>query len=203
MVSLELGCKLICYMKSKGWRIRPLNIVYLEDANADTWEPTPGYLDAWDDVRIVVSDVGEVLLSCEATCEPGAYYTYNRINPRGAFRIMNDIQFLDTWEFGYHNRQLALVQCGLITGFRDDNQDGIRPGDRQFQGDNFGINQHTTGDSPNVPAPHKIGLWSAGCLVGRWAKTHYNVFLPLCRQMGVNKFDTAIIPGDKFFNWKQ
>ncbi len=90
MVCSELGRKMIRYMKSKGWRIRPLNIVYLEDANADTWQPTQGKLDEWDDVRIVISDIGEVLLSCEATCEPGAYYTYNRMNQKGAFRIAID-----------------------------------------------------------------------------------------------------------------
>ena len=201
MVCQELGLKLIRYMKSKEWRIRPLNIVYLEDANADTWQPTQGKLDEWDDVRIVVSDKGEILLSCEATCECGAYYTYNRMNQGGAFRIDNDVQFLDAWKFGYHYKQLALVQCGKITGTRDNNEDGIRPGDPKVQGDDFCVNQHTTGDSPNAPAPDKVGLWSAGCMVGRWAKTHYNVFLPLCRQMGVDKFDTAIIPGDKFFKW--
>src|SRR5690242_4853640 len=95
MVTQEQGLKLIRYMKSKDWRIRALNIVYLEDANADTWEPVQGRLDEWDDVRILVKDTGEILLSCEATCEPGAYYTYNRMNPKGAFRIANDIQFLD------------------------------------------------------------------------------------------------------------
>lgn len=198
MVSIELGSKLIRYMKSKGWRIRPLNIVYLEDANADTWEPVPGRLDEWDDVRIIVSDKGEVLLSCEATCEPGSYYTFNPMNKGGAFRIANDIQFLDAWQLGYHYRQLALVQCGEIKGFRDKNEDGLRPGDSISEGCNFGVNQHTTGDSADAPPPKKVGKWSAGCLVGRYTLTHYGKFLPLVQSMGLKKFDTAIVPGDKF-----
>ncbi|BAY50177.1 hypothetical protein SAMD00079811_78060 (plasmid) [Scytonema sp. HK-05] len=198
MVCPEFGRKMIRYMKSKGWRIRPLNIVYLEDANPDTWQPTQGKLDEWDDVRIVVSDKGEVLLSCEATCEPGTYYTYNPMNPAGAFRIANDIQFLDAWEFGYHHNQEALVQCGTIIGFRDGNKDGIRVGDAKVQGDDFCVNQHTTGDSPDASAPDKVGRWSAGCLVGRYPSTHYGKFLPLCRQMSLKKFDTAIIPSDSF-----
>lgn len=198
MISQELGSKLIRYMKSKGWRIRPLNIVYLEDANADTWQPVQGKLDEWDDVRIVVSDKGGVLLSCEATCEPGAYYTYNPMNERGAFRIASDVQFLDAWAFGYHKNQKALVQCGTITGFRDGNEDGIRPGDLKVQGDGFAVNQHTTGDSEDDPAPDKVGRWSAGCLVGRYASTHYGKFLPLVRSIGVKTYDTAIVPGDKF-----
>lgn len=198
MPTQEQGRKLIKYMETKGWKISPLNIVYLEDANADTWEPLPGTLDAWDDVRIVVSDKGEILLSCEATCEPGEYYTHNRLNPNGAFRIQNDVQFLGAWEIGKHHNQLALVQCGKLAGWRDNNEDGIRTGDRLFEGCDFGVNQHTTGDSANALAPNKIGRWSAGCLVGRYASTHYNTFMPLCQKMGVTKFDTAIVPGDKF-----
>lgn len=198
MPPLELGKKMIRYMCCKGWRVKPLNIVYLEDANADTWQPVPGRLDDWDDVRILIKDTGEILLSSEATCEPGAYYTYKRMNPLGAFRIANDVQFLDAWKFGYHNKQLALVQCSEITGFRDGNEDGIRPGDPQDRGDHFCINQHTTGDNANAKVPSKVGVWSAGCLVGRYASTHYNKFIPILQSTGWSTFDTAIIPGDKF-----
>ncbi|WP_414587417.1 hypothetical protein [Scytonema sp. PCC 10023] len=198
MVSQELGNKLIRYMKSKGWRIRPLNIVYLEDANADTWQPVKGRLDEWDDVRILVSHTGVVLMSAEATCEPGAHYTYNPMNPRGAFRTQCDTQFLDAWEFGMHHRQQALIQCASITGFRDANKDGLRTGDLKVVGPDFGVNQHTTGNNDDDPPPNKIGLWSAGCFVGRWTKTHYNKFLPLVRSMGLKTYDTAIIPADKF-----
>ncbi|WP_157816403.1 hypothetical protein [Nostoc flagelliforme] len=198
IMSTEKGLKLIKYMQSKGWRIRPLNIVYLEDANADTWEPSQGLLDVWDDVRIVVTDKGEVLLSCEATCEPGLYYTQNRLNPNGAFCIKSDEQFQDAWQIGYHKHQLALVQCANLTGLRDGNEDGLRTGDRQFTGNDFGVNQHTTGDSADAVAPDKVGRWSAGCLVGRYASTHYGKFMPLVKLMNLAKFDTAIIPGDKF-----
>lgn len=197
-MSEEKGLKLIKYMQAKGWRIRPLNIVYLEDANADTWEPSQGLLDAWDDVRIVVSDKGEVLLSCEATCEPGLYYTQNRLNPNGAFRIKSDEQFQDAWQIGYHKQQLALVQCANLTGLRDNNEDGLRTGDRQFTGNDFGVNQHTTGDSADAVAPAKVRRWSAGCFVGRYASTHYGKFMPLVKSTNLAKFDTAIIPGDKF-----
>lgn len=197
MSTKKLGEKLIRYMKSKNWRIRPLNIVYLEDANADTWQPVLGQIDVWDDVRIVVSDKGEVLLSCEATCEPGAWYTYHRMNSKGAFRIASDRQFLDAWTFGDHKGQLALVQCGEIQGFRDDNEDGIRPGDVLDEGI-FGVNQHTTGINQFAPAPEMVGRYSAGCLVGRHPNTHFNKFIPLLRESGMCRFDTAIIPADRF-----
>jgi hypothetical protein len=198
MISQELGSKMIRYMKSKNWRIQRLNIVYLEDANADTWEPVKGKLDAWDDVRIVISDKGVVLMSAEATCEPGAHYTYQPMNPKGAFRISNDVQFLEAWRFGYHYKQEALVQCADITGHRDANKDGVRTGDLVVRGPSFAVNQHTCGDNEDAPPPDKVGRWSAGCLVGRWPKTHYTKFLPLVRSLNLKAYDTAIIPGDKF-----
>lgn len=199
--SIEQGKKLIRYMKSKQWRIRAINIVYLEDANADTWEPVQGKLNEWDDVRILIRDSGEILMSAEATCEPGAPYTYNPMNPKGAFRIECDTQFLEAWRFGYHHNQAALVQCANITGFRDANKDGIRTGDLKVVGPDFAVNQHTTGDDADTAVPDKIGKWSAGCLVGRYASTHYNKFLPILRGSGHTRFDTAIVPGDKFAIW--
>jgi hypothetical protein len=46
-----------------------------------------------------------------------------------------------------------------------------------------------------------IGGWSAGCLVGRYPSTHYNVFIPNCKNSGQKKFDTVVLDGTKFWNW--
>lgn len=193
------GKRLIAYMRSKKWRVSPLNIVYIEDANADTWQPVLGreQPDKWNDVRVLVTDTGKVIMSAEATVEPGRYYTENRMNDKGAFRIASDVQFLDAWTFGTHlGYQFALVQCRPVKGFRDNNEDYIRPGDVLDEGI-FGINQHTTGGNAEAPAPALVGKWSAGCLVGRWASTHYRVFMPALKATGESQFDTAIVPGDK------
>ena len=200
MAENELGKKLIRYMQSKNYRIRELNIVYLEDVNADTWNPVEGRLDDWDDARIIIRNTGEVLLSCEATTEPGNVYTYQPLNYRGAFRIAFG-QYKDAWEIGDHKGQLALIQCGEIRGHRDFDENGIRTGDPIVSGDNFGVNQHTTGKR-NGSAPKKIGPWSAGCLVGRYSTTHYEKFMKLCQSMGHDTFDTAVIAGDEFATWK-
>lgn len=192
------GKKLIAYMKDKGWRVRAINIVYLEDANADTWEPYVGELDAWDDVRILIRETGEILLSSEATVEPGLYYTQNRLNSAGAFKIDNGKQFKDAWILGAHNRQYpCLIQAQAISGTRDGNEDGVRVGDIHVTGV-FQINQHTTGDSKYADAPAKVGRWSAGCLVGRYASTHYQHFMPTLIGSGMKTFDTAIVAGDDF-----
>lgn len=197
----EQGRKLIRYMRMRQWRVKAINIVYIEDADANTWKPVKGKLDEWDDVRVLVTDDGDVLMSAEATCEPGGHYTYNPMNPKGAFRIALDTQFLDAWRFGYHHKQQALIQCADIIGHRDANKDGIRTGDLIVTGPDFCVNQHTTGDSDDAPPPEKIGRWSAGCLTGRFASTHYNKFLPILRSSGNNKFDTVVVAGDAFARW--
>lgn len=179
-----------------------INIVYLEDVDANTWQPHPREQpDHWNDARILVRNNGEIIMSAEATCEPGRWYTENRMNNKGAFRIASDKQFKNAWTIGSHFKQYALVQCAPVAGYRDDNEDYIRPGDVLDEGI-FGINQHTTGDTQYAPAPANIGRWSAGCLVGRWASTHYNVFMPTIKGSGRSTFDTAIIPGDVFHKWK-
>lgn len=195
------GKKLLAYMKAQGYRIWAINIVYLEDASADTWEPVKGQLDRWDDVRILVRNTGEVLLSCEATTEPGAKYTYSPLNPKGAFRIAFG-QHQDAWCLGDHKGQFSLVQCGNLKGHRDLNKDGARTGDPVDIGSHFGVNQHTTGRPGSNSAPTSIGGWSAGCLVGRYSATHYDKFMSVLKGSGRTKFDTTVIAGDVFKAWE-
>lgn len=199
MPTKELGTKLIRYMKSKNWRVKPYNIIYLEDVNIDTWAPITGKLNHFDDARIIVTDDGDVLLNNSATCEPGSNYTYNPMNDGGAFRIASDRQFKDVWVIGAHKKQYpCLIQtAGEVEGYRDFNKDGIRTGDKKGGG-YIGCNHHTCGNDADDPVPTVVGAWSAGCLVGRYPSSHYNEFMPLVKKFGWNKYDTAIIPGDKF-----
>lgn len=195
------GAKAIAYMKAKGYKVRALNIIYFEGVNTDLKTLNDDKLNRFNDVRTIISDKGEVLMASLATTEPGDYYTYNRMNPKGAFRIAFG-QYLECWQLGMHFKQLALVQCGTIKGFRDNNEDGSRAGDILYAGDDMGVNQHTTANSPTDQAPSEVGRWSAGCLVGAYASTHYNVFMPICKAMGLAKFDTTIISGDEFVKWQ-
>lgn len=189
----SLGIKTIAYMVAKGYKIRALNIVYFEGIDTDLVTLNDDRLDGWNDVRSVISNKGEVLLACQATTEPGKFYTYNRMNPDGAFRITIG-QHTDCWRLGKHFQQDALVQCGILSGARDDNEDGFRTNDVVDYGDDFGVNQHTTGSI----APGVVGKYSAGCLVGRYSETHYNVFMPIVRSMGLKTYDSTIIAGNDF-----
>lgn len=197
----DVGSKAIRYMVSKGYKVRALNIFYVEGINTDLKTLNADKLDQWNDVRSIITNAGKVLMSCSATTEPGAHYTYNRMNPGGAARIAFG-QYLDAWRLGKHFQQDALIQCGSIKVYRDANEDGMRTGDALDTGDYFGVNQHTTGNSADVNPPENVDRFSAGCLVGRYPSTHYETFLPICRSMGLKTFDTTIAPGDDFVKFQ-
>jgi hypothetical protein len=192
------GDKAIRYMKSLGYKIRALNIVYFEGLDADDLAtPNSDRIDQWNDVRSVIGNDGKVYLSSAATTEPGWHYRKNRMNNDGAAQLAFG-QHLDCWRFGKHFKQDALVQCGSLPVYRDNNEDGSRAGDKVYTGDYFAINQHTTSDYPKDYAPDTVGRWSAGCLVGQYSGTHYNLFMPICRSMGLKTFDTTLIDGSAF-----
>lgn len=203
---MKSGEYLLNYYEERNWKVKDFNICYIEDAHADTWEPLPEELDAWNDVRVVFDDKGEVLLSCVATTEPGGYYTTHPLNPGGTFRINLEDYFKDAWELGYHvtraSNQRALIQVEEVRGKRDANKDGLRSRDAEMGG-LFGINQHTTANSSAGDSPLKIGQWSAGCLVGRTPSTHYEKFIPLCEASGYKLFSTVVIDGDKFAKFRK
>ena len=189
------GQKAIAYMRSMGCKVRAMNIVYFEGINTDLETVNSDQIDYWNDVRSIITDKGDVLLCCAATTEPGWYYRMNRLNPDGAAQLAFG-QYLDAWQIGDHRGQDALVQCGKLKVYRDKNEDGSRKGDPVDVGDDFGLNQHTTSS-----APGSVGRWSAGCLVGKYPGTHYEMFMPMCRSMGLQTFDTTLIDGSVFAKW--
>jgi hypothetical protein len=189
------GQKAIAFMKARNYKIRALNIIYFEGIDCDLQTVNSDRIDGWNDVRAVVSNTGDVLLCCAATTEPGWYYRNNPMNDGGAAQLAFG-QYLDAWRIGDHHGQDALVQCSILKVFRDKNEDGSRKGDAVDIGDDFGLNQHTTSNSPD-----NVGRWSAGCLVGRYPETHNDKFMPICRAMGLETFDSTLIDGSLFALW--
>lgn len=186
------GKKAIAYMRSKSFKVRALNIVYFEGLDADDIATVNSdRIDYWNDVRSVITNTGDVILAATATTEPGWYYRRNRMNPGGAAQLAFG-QYLDAWRIGDHHGQDALVQCGNLKVFRDNNEDGRRSSDPVDVGDSFGINQHTTSNAPDL-----VGRYSAGCLVGKYPQTHAK-FMQICRSMGLSTFDSTLIAGDDF-----
>lgn len=189
------GLKTIEYMKSKQYKIRALNIVYFEGIDPDLVTVNNDRIDYWNDVRTVISNTGDVLMACTATSEPGWYYRLNRLNANGAAQLAFG-QYLDAWCIGDHKGQDALVQCGKLKIYRDNNEDGSRMGDSVYTGDGYGLNQHTTYNAPDL-----VGKYSGGCLVGKYPSTHAK-FMKIVRSMGLKTFDTTLIDGSDFAKFK-
>jgi hypothetical protein len=199
----DFAGRVIKYMIDKGYNVsrRPgtYNIIYVEGVEPDGTE-NMDELNSFNDLRMVIQidamGVPGIAGKWVATTEPGSFYTYNRMNPRGAARIK--FGQYKAWQVGPHKQQNpALVQAANVTVHRDDNEDGFRTGDALDTGDYFGINQHHANDAPRT----NIGLWGAGCLVGR-TKAGHEEFMDIIMQdkrYKQNKqylFETAIIPGD-------
>jgi len=205
MKSITKASALKEYYSENGWRTQPYTITYIEDADADTWEAKTDKPDAWNDVRVLwIPAEDKIVMSATATSEPGIKMVENPMNSAGAFRIQLDKLFKECWEIDRHitkySNQEALVQCDDISGFRDFNKDFKRTGDKLYTG-LFCVDQHTTADNAEGDAPITVGGWSAGCLVGCYPSTHYNIFMPHCKGSGQKKFDTVVLDGTKFWNW--
>jgi hypothetical protein len=198
----DLASRIVRYARSKGYFVsagpRRYNIVYLEGADKDG-TPNADEFNVWNDRRLLIEipdGTPKIVGNYLATTEPGSTYTYNPMNPGGAFRIA--FGQYRAWTFGRHGRTQypALVQCGEISGYRDKNQDGARTGDLFVTGDNFGVNQHHGWDM------QVIDNASAGCLVGQSIEGHEEFLdkLRSDRRYQVNSnyvWYTTIIPADK------
>jgi|GEM_PF-1453614 len=171
-----LAEKIIAYCEKKGYKIfqQPghKNIFYLEGMNEDGTLNNNAF-NAWNDLRIVVEfqEAKPKIIGCwEATTQPGKYYTYKPMNPKGAAMIA--FGQYTAWQVGKHGQadpHEALVQTGgPVTVHRDTNRSGSRDAGDYMDSGFFGINQHWGGDNPKSD----IGRWSAGCQVGRTRQGH-------------------------------
>lgn len=122
------------------------------------------------------------------TTDPGTTYLINPINPKGCF-VLKPGQYIDCWHLGYHHQKKdhrALRQCGTMTGYRDNDKDGIIemvPGTEETA-TSFGVNNH--GATKNIETKN-VGPWSAGCQVfASWK--HKEEFIDiLCEWEKANK----------------
>jgi hypothetical protein len=117
--------------------------------------------DFWDDeyndryctgIWIPAKNSFVMTLNCAATVEPGVYYTTHPMNPKGAARLNNEVQF-KAWGWGTHGnavRYRAMVQKADLSYTRDLNQDGFRTGDKQYTSDDNYINLHHGFDSNTI-----------------------------------------------------
>lgn len=182
-LNATLADKIIYYMKREGYQVFTgkgnYNIIYIEGMNLDEI-PNDNKPDEFNDLRLVIeviNDQPRIVNKWEATTEPGIYYTENPQDFRGAFRIQ--VGQYTAWQLNYHwgsggDVQEALIQVKPISGYRDYYQSYKRDGD-VYTG-LYDINQHHANNS----SFDNIGLYGAGCLVGR-TKAGHEEFLEILK----------------------
>lgn len=163
--------KIVQAMQSHGYRLDigddVMNIVYIEGMELDG-TPNGNRPNCWDDLRTLIrvhpSGQTELLFACEATTEPGAYWTENPMNPDGAFHI--DLGQQTAWVPGSYHDHPALVQARNLNGTRDSKRHYARDG--AHVSGLYGVHHHAGYDYPK----NNIGKSSAGCQVSRLVSKH-------------------------------
>ncbi len=199
----DIASRIVKYLLAENYQVftapKEYNIVYIEGMNGD-WSLNSDAPNEFNDRRVVievVDGVPKIVDHWQATSEPGAYYTYNPMNPAGAARIK--FGQYKAWAVGTHGnaeRHEALVQVRPITVYRDFNKDFQRTADKLDTG-LFYVNQHWGYDAPS----NDIRNASAGCLVGRMRQGHreFMAIIKQDRRYVANSdyvFYTTVIPGD-------
>jgi len=120
-----------------------------------------------DDIRDSVwNDIIGILINGKIYCtlgttDPSAYFTFNRMSPRGCFHMKACFQ-KNIWRLGKHRGYEALSNTGSVGpvyGWQDGNNNFLYDDGEDSSGV-FAINLHH-----GFSTPEKIGLHSAGCQV--------------------------------------
>jgi hypothetical protein len=100
----------------------------------------------------------------DITTVPGVVMLNKPINPKGAL-VMKPGQYVDAYQSGYHKGNKlhpALIQCGKITVYRDNDKDDIAEETNLVENGLFGANIH---GAKQDQTRDRIGAYSAGCQV--------------------------------------
>lgn len=109
------------------------------------------------------------------TTEPGTHYLLYPINKKGT-AILKEGFYYSCWRLGLHRgKYKALIQCGPMTVYRDNDKDDEYDFDVPTDTGMFGINNHRAGSNY---LSRYINQHSAGCQVV-WDPVDYDKFIGL------------------------
>jgi len=156
-----------------------LNIVGIRSSDHDA--------NRFNDLVCVAFKAGglEYVFAFAATTDPGLYYRKNPCNVKGT-AIMKPGQYRGLWSLGKHQgRYDALVQSGVVTVYRDADQDDKLDMAMDASGF-FGINLHRARENGTSL---RVDKWSAGCQVIA-CSTDFDLLMALCRK-GAEKWGNS------------
>jgi|SRR5581483_2122071 len=152
--------------------------------------------DLFTDIRFLLRKiVGEWDLKIwNQTTKPGKSALLKPVNPLGC-ALLKEGQYVNAWQLGLHHGHNALVQCGTIEVYRDNEKNGlIVLENEQKAGPECGINLHGCWASniPNWDGTYpSVGNWSEGCQV--MAKPSENeTFIGFCKNSGLKWFTYSL-----------
>ncbi len=203
-MELRNGKRLVDFIKANGWKVLPLQLVVLRNADSDSWQPLDGggKIDHWDDAVILLSGDGEIIFSVRGTADPGLHYSKQPMNPAGTARIANG-QHLECWQRGWHFKQRAFTQCKPIMITRDRNRNLSWSDEQVHPASGIGLNIHTTANSPSSTLFDRVGRWSAGCVVIRSANVFYNTLNPKFDSSGLRFLTADVVDSTVYAEWRR
>lgn len=178
------------YFSNGNYNVNIIGIRNLSSGNVQN--------DLFDDELHLIYKIGDKQYNdiYPITTDPGLQILKNPMNTKGT-AILVPNQYRGSHCLGYHgtkNAYEALVQCGLVTVYRDNNRDSVMDFVNPDTG-YFGINIHKAGlDTVYVQN------WSAGCQVFK-KSTDFDKFLKVCKESAKlygNKFTYTLLTTDDF-----
>ena len=164
-----------------------LNIVSIR-----TNDQTPNVFNDWI-CLIWKYENGWEMVKFPCTTEPGLFYLQNPMNVRGTF-ILKEGQYINSHKLGKHKGQYdALVQVGIVEGFRDSNKNTtIELNPQTLQKGLYGINIHRANATKKST---KIDKWSAGCSVLA-SPEDFDLFMSIVKRSKQTTFTYTLLSED-------
>lgn len=155
----------------------------------------PGKNTEWAISQYNSSTGKEILKIFPNTTNPGVYWLNNPMSKLGT-AILKPNQWIDCWQLGFHQSKpdhRALVQCGKVTVYRDNNKDNnYQLNESNVESGLFGINIHGASKSGLTS---RISKYSAGCQVfSNWI--HKEEVMNVCdgfKSITKNKFTYTLL----------
>jgi len=183
MIKIYTAKELFARVSSFGYTLPDFHIIGVRSK-----ESIP---DKFDDHIYILKDNKIICGPFFCTTNPGQYYLQNLLNPKGAALLCADKQYVNCFTLGLHKGKEALIQCGDLWVYRDNDLDNLAEeiGIPVIAKPECRIDIHRANESFTSII---IGKWSAGCQVIANPK-EYEIFLKTCKDTAKSLFTYTLL----------
>ena len=175
--------ELIKRLTSLGFKSNGFNLIGVRS--------TASIPNKFDDDLYVINNNQIVVGPVTCTTNPGKDYLLAPLNPKGAAVLVADKQYVDCFQLGLHKGKNAIIQCGSLLVFRDNDKDELSEeiGTPMVAGPECRIDIHQANESWTSVI---IGKWSAGCQVVANPVDYLKVYTE-CKNSKLPKFTYTLL----------